>query len=152
VELVGTDVGVKITGSVSGMDIYGTTYGIDIDSNVYGVDISGNSGAFVLASNGNTGLTLDALILDWLNAGRLDTLLDSVLEDTGTTIPTDLTTLYAIATADTYVDTTTTPWTLEYREAGTETVIFTKELRTTTGTNVTSTGQAVGQQTQPVGD
>jgi len=36
---------------------------------------------------------------DWANAGRLDTIIDSILEDTGTTIPASLTTI------DNYIDT-----------------------------------------------
>ena len=48
--------------------------------------------------------------------------------------------------ADLYVDTTSEPWELQYRERGTSTIIMKKKLYQVTGDNVTKVSQAVGRQ------
>jgi hypothetical protein len=47
--------------------------------------------------------------------------------------------------ADIVIVTTTTPWEVHYKEKGTATVLFKKQLKDTTGANITATGAVVGQ-------
>lgn len=54
--------------------------------------------------------------------------------------------VHQIVTADVSVDTTTTPWTLVYRIAGTPTVLFRKRLTDTAGSNLTAETTIVGGQ------
>lgn len=109
---------------------------------------------------------LEALNTDWTDGGRLDLLIDAILEDTGTTLPalmaasalrnalglasanldTQLAALLNLLEADMFVDTTTSPWTLCIRQKGTATNLLVKNLKTVAGANITDAETAVGQE------
>ena len=92
---------------------------------------------------------------DWVDAGRLDALLDAIkavtdnLPDSGAL--NDLGTLKKHAEADRVIDKTTdaNAWRVKVKESGTENVLITKLLKDVDGAAVASTDTIVGQEVAP---
>lgn len=84
VTLYGTQFGMYLNGGVSGIRSEGVSYGIDavgVTDDWHGQWASDSFDLTDLASIAD----------DWLNNGRLDIILDAILEDTGTSLPVDIT-------------------------------------------------------------
>jgi hypothetical protein len=125
-------------------------------STIYGgIYVTNDTGSGVqIESSGGYGLNIASAISDGVRlSGETNALNTTDVIKAGSWFgqwvanALDLTNVKKILEADTYVDTTTTPWTLEYREKGTATVIHKKSLYQVTGANVTSSNQPVGRQT-----
>jgi hypothetical protein len=71
---------------------------------------------------------------DWANGGRLDLLIDWIIN---------------VLEGDETVDTTTTPWQKVVKIKSTDTELIRKDLKDTAGSNVTSTSSVIGQSTEP---
>ena len=58
---------------------------------------------------------------------------------------TELTTISKLQRADKIIDTATTPWTLNYKQEGTETDLMSKTMKNTAGADITSKNNILGQ-------